>query len=147
MNDVADKAREAAMQIEVKKDGLSQLQSGEWTLKLKLHATEIPTQLLKAPMGTRYQLVMVEIGDDEEPVAEEKPHCYAKQISTLCQKPSFRMFCIEQMGADDTTEYESIVSFIRMHCDVESRKEIVEGTTAAILWRRLVADYENWLRS
>lgn len=51
---VATEARAAALQVEVKKDGLSQLQDGSWVLKLKVHPTDMPPALLTAPMGTRY---------------------------------------------------------------------------------------------
>lgn len=88
----AETARECAMQIEAKKDGLTQLQSGEWVLKLKLHAADIPAQLLTAAMGTRYMLAVVEIGDNEEPV-QTVGKSYAQQAALCCKEPAFWEYC------------------------------------------------------
>ena len=69
----ADKAIANSLQFECKKDGLKQLQSGEWTLSLKVHANDAPAPLLTAPMGTRYMAAIVELNDDETPVEQPKP--------------------------------------------------------------------------
>ena len=65
---VADKARALSIVFEGKKTGLVQGQGSDWYLRLKLQASELCDQLKDAPLGTRYQMAMVEIGDDEQPV-------------------------------------------------------------------------------
>ena len=149
MNAIAETARQNALQIEAKKDGLSQMQSGEWTLKLKIHANDIPTPLLTATMGTRYMLAMVEIGDDEEPVQQERPKSHAQEIAITCQTEGFRQFCYETFGSalDVGWSEEETIAFVRGHCGVKSRSEITHGSEAGLIWRRLRADYEWWLKT
>lgn len=150
MNAIAETARQNAMQIEAKKDGLSQMQSGEWTLRLKLHADEIPTPLLKATMGTRYMLAMVEIGDNEEPMQQEQPKgkSYAQQAALTCKEPAFWKFCSEFVRSGNAVlNEEDAVRFIYGNVGISSRSELVEGTPAGDSWHRLWLDYKNWLKS
>lgn len=68
MNAIADLARESALCVEAKKHALRQQQDGCWIMTLRVHQNDMPAEIMKAPMGTRYQLALVEIGDDEQPL-------------------------------------------------------------------------------
>ena len=146
MNARAETARQNALQLEVKKDGLKQLQSGEWTLSLKVHANDVPTPLLTAAMGTRYMLAMVEVGDNEEPVQQEKPKgkSYAQKAGICCNEPAFRQFLMESELLHPEGDPAAAIRFV---CAVESRSELIEGTEAGETWRNLYLDYQNWLNS
>lgn len=65
----ADRARNNAISLEAKKDALSQRQSGDWKVSFTVQGIDMDTRLTQAPMGTRYAMVLVEIGEDELPVA------------------------------------------------------------------------------
>lgn len=142
----AETARECAMQIEAKKDGLTQLQSGEWVLKLKLHAADIPAQLLTAAMGTRYMLAVVEIGDNEEPV-QTVGKSYAQQAALCCKEPAFWGFCRQTFYFERITDEEAAIGFVREYCGVASRSELIENTRPGAKWKMLYLDYQNWLKS
>lgn len=66
----ATRAREAALSVEAKKHALRQQQDGCWIMTLRVHQNDMPEAIMKAAMGTRYQVAMVEIGDDELPVSQ-----------------------------------------------------------------------------
>ena len=66
----AARAREAALSVEAKKHALRQQQDGCWIMTLRVHQNDMPEAIMKAAMGTRYMLAMVEIGDDEQPVSQ-----------------------------------------------------------------------------
>lgn len=68
MTDIAARARAAAFSIEGKKDGLYQKKGEDWVVRFTIQAGELCDQLRNAPLGTRYQLALVEIGDDEQPI-------------------------------------------------------------------------------
>lgn len=70
----AARAREAALSVEAKKHALRQQQDGCWIMTLRVHQNDMPEAVMKAAMGTRYQLAMVEIGDDEQPVSQRVPY-------------------------------------------------------------------------
>ena len=149
MNAIAEKARAAAMQFESKKDGLKQLQSGEWTLSMKVHADDVPAGLLTAPMGTRYQVVIVELGDDEQPV-EQKPaednHRLSRQAAMLCGDTLFTQFISEMMKRKYIINQipNDVAECVRRHCQVQSRSEFDTDPEAAKRWRDLHADFEGW---
>lgn len=63
----ATKAREAAQHCEAKKHALRQTQDGI-VVAFVLHPNDIPPALQLAPLGTRYMLALVEIGEDETPI-------------------------------------------------------------------------------
>jgi hypothetical protein len=67
----ADLARNNAISLEAKKDALSQRQSGDWRVSFTVQGIDMDTRLTQAPMGTRYAVVLVEIGPDELPVQKE----------------------------------------------------------------------------
>lgn len=160
---VAAEARAAALQFEVKKDGLSQLQDGSWVLKLKVHPNDMPPALLTAPMGTRYVAVVVEVSDDETPVSPEeqaertKPAKDKKrwgelplsqQAAIRCGEVAFRRFLAE---ADPTSgiavlDLDMAAEDVRNLCRVHSRKDIKDGTTAGTLWRQLDAKFQAWMQ-
>jgi hypothetical protein len=65
---IADHARNQAISLEAKKDALAQRQNGDWKVSFTVQGIDMDTRLTQAPMGTRYAVVLVEIGDDELPV-------------------------------------------------------------------------------
>jgi hypothetical protein len=64
---IADAARDNAIAIELKKDGLSQRQSGDWVVRFTVQSADMDERLTKAAMGTRFVAALVEVGDDEQP--------------------------------------------------------------------------------
>ena len=72
----ADLARQNAIPLEVKKDGLQQRQNGDWVLRFVVQAADMDQRLTSAPMGTRFQVALVEIDDSEMPVQSKEvmPH-------------------------------------------------------------------------
>src|SRR5215467_10256322 len=75
MTTPAQAATENAISLEVKKDGLSQRQSGDWSLRFTVASADMDRRLTEAQMGARFACVLVELNDDETPVdhkAEER---------------------------------------------------------------------------
>lgn len=66
MNDLGTIARQSALHCEAKKHAYRQTQDGV-VISFVLHPQEVPDGLATAALGTRYQLVVVELNDDETP--------------------------------------------------------------------------------
>lgn len=77
---IASQARAAASGFEAKKDGLRQTQAGEW--KLTLTVLDLPAWLMSARMGTRLMAALVELADDETPIAHDVPAPNARPQET-----------------------------------------------------------------
>jgi hypothetical protein len=103
-NEIADLARVNAIAMEAKKDGLSQRQGGDWALRFTVSAIDMDVRITKAPMGTRYQMVLVEITDDETPKdfkAQDRDKWRelgaTKQAGIRCKDPIFWAYLHEEL--------------------------------------------------
>ena len=133
--------------IEVKKDGLSQLQDGCWVLKLKVHPEDMETSLMVAPMGTRYMAALVEIGDDEEPVIRPKEKfTLSQEAGMYCTKPKFWRFLSEEIAKVQISTTEMAAVIVRSECLVESRSQFNTDKDAAERWIEFRGKFKVWER-
>lgn len=128
--------------------------SGDWmALTLEVHPDDWPEEMYDmAKRQARVQCVLVEIGDDEQPVAKpappkpkEKPHQRWEDLSN-CQQAGIRCGDVafwEWLGV--ATE-EAAAHNVRRRCDVDSRTELdapahilKDGLTwpPAIAWQKM----------
>jgi hypothetical protein len=159
---MAEKARENVLSLEVKKDGLGQLQDGCWVLKLKCHPADMPLALMQAPMGARYMAALVEINDQDHPkeqtkkmkmpAAGSRPMSLVKEAGRLCADARFAEFLQEQKRDDliylndGKPPPGDIAACVRLLTGVESRKEFDEKPEAAARWRALKGEFDAWIR-
>jgi hypothetical protein len=103
----------------------------------------------KAKSGKRFMAVLVEIGDDEQPVQPRRkdqrgPLC--REACDLCAMPDFQAWVAEAGGNRVATE-DCAKQYILNVCDVASRKDLDRHAPAAdrfvsniripfIRWRR-----------
>jgi hypothetical protein len=165
----ADQASKNAISLEAKKDALAQRQNGDWKVSFTVQGIDMDTRLTQAPMGTRYAVVLVEIGDDELPVAAKetaaKPRQKllpdaptggakrekidwrevqpAAQAAMQCDKPVFWAFLNEThgYGVDDPA---GAAHAVREICGVKSRSELGTNHKARILWKCLDDQFQAW---
>lgn len=146
----AERAIANAIPIEVKKDGLQQRQNGDWVLRLVVQSADMDQRVTTAPMGTRYQAVLVEVGDDELPTEhkskarldwrEVQP---AAQAGIRCAEPRFRDYlAVEHGHFTETTE--DAAEIIRTICNVKSRAELSTNHKARALWFSIDNGYREW---
>lgn len=145
--------KDAALKLEAKKDRLAQGQSGEWRLTLTVAVGDLPKEIALATPGTRYMVVMVEIGDDETPKVSDAQRARIlalKQSGLLPKQIDFRTFLFEffhdypASAADPVKHAETL---IREHLNVISRAELKDNEAALSLWQNLLAEYEHWQRN
>lgn len=167
---IADVARACAVNMEARKVGMVQHQDGDWVVRFKVTADSMPAMLTQAPMGQRFVVALVAIGDNEEPLptttveeparevpkppAPRTPKSWhqmspAQQAGLLCSEVQFQRFLIETYGRHspglaDAAENAAVI--VREACCVQSRREIVSGSVPAQRWRDIVADYRAWDR-
>ena len=154
MTTVAQRAVDAAMEVECKKDSLKQNQDGTWKFTLTIAPGGLPDAMMKAPPGTRYTAVFVEVDDVEEPVkrapaASNKPRRpfhdlpLSQQAALRCQDDRFCQFLGKQH--DWTPEDKGgSAGFIYDWCTINSRADLDTDDQAAADWLRLNAEYEKY---
>jgi hypothetical protein len=165
----ADRARNNAISLEAKKDALSQRQSGDWKVSFTVQGVDMDARLTQAPMGTRYAVVLVEIGDDEQPVQKEarakprqsnppSPHPDgaarpkmdwrdmqpAAQAGIRCGEPSFQTFLKEEYYPHWSKSDLDAAVCVRLICGVESRSELGTNQKARVLWHQLDSQFQAW---
>ncbi|MGI9297059.1 MAG: hypothetical protein ACR2QC_04075 [Gammaproteobacteria bacterium] len=139
--------------MEVKKDGLRQTQDGLWKLTVTVHPNDMETSLLEAPMGTRYMMAMVQIGDDERPVKPQKPKLRdlprSRQMQKMCGVSEFQQFVGDLVYADPGAsfiaddEYEATKWRVKQHLDIESSSELDTIREASLDWDVFLTEYEQ----
>ena len=135
---------------EAKKHGYRQTQDGI-VVSFVLHPNEVPDDLALAALGTRYMLALVRIGDDETPQppeAKRPARSFAslprsQQAGILCNDETFQRWASGVIGQPNlrfcTTRARQ---YVLDECGINSRCELDMGTSAAIKWDTLLAQFE-----
>lgn len=94
--------------------------------------------------GQRYQMILIEINDDETPMQapEPKPRKLSQIAGGLCHDEKFRKWAEVQYG-EPCPDEPAAAQLIREVCGVESRSLLDSNPDAATLFRELLADYDR----
>jgi len=164
----ADLARKNSISLEAKKDALAQRQNGDWKVSFTVQGTDMDPRLTQAPMGTRYAVVLVEIGDDELPVQQKESRAKprqdapqnsrpdgakrmdwrevqpAAQAGIRCAEPAFTSFLREQYKRDWIESGLDAAECVRLICNVTSRSQLGSNQKARIIWKQLDDHFQAW---
>lgn len=129
------------LQFECRKVALKQDRTG-FVLTLALHPDEIPEELLRDFVGSRYACVMVRLQDDESPTEYVNR---VQQAGMLCRLPEFQQFMTESYGNNKTplTEDQTATLLCSL-CDIKSRTELNGSVNAKQLFDDLMSEYKEW---
>jgi len=131
--------------FEAIKIGLKQSKDG-FVLTLAVHPDEIPHDLMTDFVGSRYQVVMVRLGDDDQPLSREGefPGDHAvKMAGMLCRSQEFWRWLHDRemlMEKNEAACTEWLISYL----GVESRKELKTNTEARALFNQLKRSFDAW---
>ena len=121
-----------ALQFEARKVALKQDRTG-FILTLAMHPDDVPEEILRDFVGTRYACAVVRINDDESPMEYDNR---VKKAGMLCRDQDFQ-FCL---GVDNE---DAAANKLCKHCGIESRTELNGNANAKIIFDRLVASYSD----
>lgn len=112
--------------------------------------------------GQRFMAVLVEIGDDEQPVSDAAAPSgiaalglprgagLSRSAGIISKSPDFQRFVAEVQGFqpdDPAQREEQAAGHMRQFCRVSSRRELDTSPTAAQLFQRLMTGYRDWCRA
>ena len=95
---------------------------------LHVHPSEAEPLMNGSIHGKRFQVVMAEIGDDEQPVGvygepiKPKDHSYSTRAVMLCKDVGFQKWVAEEYAVE-ASEWEA-TQFIREACCIPSRASL-----------------------
>lgn len=128
-----------ALQFECRKVALKQDRTG-YVLTVVIHPDEIPEELLRDFVGSRYGVAMVRISDDESAVPYTNR---VMQAGMLCRTREFQFWLKECGHAERVSENDAINALYKL-CEVTSRTELNGNTEAQQKFDEMVKDYERW---
>ena len=136
------------LNFEAIKIGLKQSKDG-FVLTLAVHPDEIPHDLMTDFVGSRYQVVMVRLGDDEQPMSREGefPGDHAvKMAGILCRDPEFWKWLNDREMLMEKNE-KACAEWMTSYLGIESRKELKTDTEARSLFNQLKRSFDAWKKS
>ena len=138
---MTDDVKEAAIMFEAVKTSITQTKDGV-ILRLAIHPEECPIELLRSWVGSRFGVVMVQIGDDEQPVMSDATRDANRALQSaimLCKDKVFQEF-MEVEGEKECA------NAMRHKLGVSSRSEIKNDTNALARFKKLRSDFIEWRR-
>ena len=133
------------IQFEGIKTGLKQSKDG-YVLTMAVHPDDLPDDLMRDFVGSRYVVVMVRIGDDEKPMNRENefPGDHAVKLAgILCRDPEFWEWLHKKEWLMEANE-KSCATWLIFYLGIESRKELKTNEEARHLFNQLKASFEAW---
>ncbi len=123
--------------------GLKQSKDG-FVLTLAVHPDDIPDELMRDFVGSRYQVVMVRLGDDDQPLSREGefPGDHAvKMAGILCRDPDFWRWLNDREMLMEKNE-KACTEWLTSYLSIESRKELKTDTEARNLFNQLKRSFD-----
>lgn len=127
--------------------------NGPWcqvTFEVREDELNKASLLWGADLGTRWQLVAVEINDDETPKGEKPKKRFdemsrAQQAGILCADPSFQEWIAQKLPVSMMRNDGDTAAIVRSLCGISSRSELDSGVSseAAQRWDNIVFDYRQ----
>jgi hypothetical protein len=128
-----------ALSFECRKVALKQDRTG-YVLTLCMHPDEIPVELLRDFVGSRYMVAMAKLGDDETP---EPYNNRVQKAGMLCKTREFQYWLTKVNQAERASENDAINAIYKI-CHITSRTELNGNADAQKLFDELVNAYERW---
>lgn len=122
-----------ALQFEARKVALKQDRTG-FVLTVAIHPDEIPEELMRDFVGSRYACALVRIQDDESPTEYNNR---VQKAGMLCRDPQFQEFL--KVDNEDAAAAE-----LCKHCGMDSRTELHGNEIAKAHFDGLIKDFDQW---
>jgi hypothetical protein len=152
MNEI-DAALANAISLEVKKDALHQRQSGDWSIRFTVAASDMDRRITEAPMGARFACVLVQVNDDETPIdhkAQDRDKWRElgamRQAGIRCKDPIFWAYLSEELHFPPIADEDMAATCVREQCHIESRKDLekIGNQEARRIWYMLDHGFQAW---
>jgi len=116
-----------------------------YVLTLRMHPDEIPEELLRDFVGSRYSCVLVRLGEDEAPMerADFAGDKSVRLAGMLCRNPRFWAYLVDIGYFLEPTE-EAAQTWLRRYLDVPSRADLKTNAPARILLDSLHKEFTTW---
>ena len=136
------------IQFEGIKTALRQTKDG-YSLTLAVHPDDLPDDLMRDFVGSRYMVVMVRVGDNEQPMNRqlEFPGDHAvKMAGMICRDPDFWEWIRVKTEVQIDSEKEC-TEWLSDYLGIQSRKELKEKDEVRERFDKLRKAFDSWKKS
>lgn len=136
--------RDAALHFEAVKIALTQDKNG-LVLKLSLHPEDTPKDMILSPLGTRYMVAMVQLGEDDSPIKGKDKTDGERAVAmagALCRNPRFAGWLMNKGYAEGESS-SAAATALRELLGIESRSELATNEQAREAFMALRAEFES----
>lgn len=132
------------LQFEAVKMALKQDKNG-YALTMSVHPDMVPEGLLRDFVGSRYQVVMVRINENEQPMNRENElsRDYVRLAAILCRDELFQKFLLDSNQVFQADE-ETAIQWLKEELGVSSRTEIPQKPTAVSRLLSIQQEFNLW---
>lgn len=137
------KPSDHALSFEAVKLSMTQDKNGVM-LKLSIHPNDCPPELHTDWVGARYQVAMVRIADDGEPVVREDKKKASSAVSIagmLCREPRFQAW-LWKTGLATSASEDAAIDALHHHLLIKTRAELAKDEKARDRFYELKASFE-----
>lgn len=139
---------ETTIQFEGIKTAFRQNKDG-FLLSLAIHPDDVPPDLMKDFVGSRYMVVMVRLADDDTPMVRDNEFAgdtAVKAAGILCREPEFWDWLHQKEMLFEKNE-KACAEFLYSYLGIESRKELKTDAEARDLFNRLKQAFDAWRKA
>ena len=133
------------LQFEATKVALKQDKTG-YVLTLSMHPDDIPEDLLRDFVGARYQVVMVRLDGNEQPMDRQEEFQGERSIriaGLLCRDKEFWTYLYDDNQIIEANEKEA-TDWLRDYLNIASRSELKTNHNARLMLDSLHREYTKW---
>lgn len=127
--------KDASYAFEAVKSVLRQSKDG-MVISLVIHPNDVPTTLLSDPIGSRYMVGMVRMGDNEEIIEPDSVREGRRMVTScgaLCRDTDFQKWMVNNGFAEEQTEDASVTG-VKALLQIDSRAELKDNMEAQKRW-------------
>jgi len=119
-----------------------------YVLTLSVHPDEVPDEILRDFVGARYQVVMVRLNGNDQPMIREQEYAPdpVKIAGILCRDVDFHRFLVEIGNIAEANE-KSTIDWMRNELGIASRTELKTNTDAARHLFTINEEFKAWKRN
>jgi hypothetical protein len=133
------------LNFEAVKVALKQDKTG-YVLTLCVHPDDIPNELLRDFVGSHYQVVMVRLNDENQPLnrdGEFEGDRAIRLAGVLCREKEFWEY-LNYEGQIFEANEESATEWLRDYLGVNSRSELKTNQEARLRLKKVNEEYKVW---
>ena len=114
-----------------------------YILTLSVHPDEVPNEIMRDFVGARYQVVMVRLNEQGEPIDRNAFRDPVKAAGILCRDPMFAKYLFNE-GQIEVQDKNQATEWLKSECFIFSRAELRDNKLACSRLWQIEEEYNKW---